>query len=57
MKNSNITDGDVFPHEVKVVLDVLRVLMLSRVGGEVHGVDIIIVDQHTPCKRVVELLK
>jgi hypothetical protein len=57
MKNSNITDGDAFPHEVKIDLDVLHALMLNGVGGEIHGADVVAVDQHPPCERVVELLK
>jgi hypothetical protein len=57
MKNSNITDGDAFPHEVNIDLDMLRALMLNGVSGEIHGVDVVAVDQHPPCERVVELLK
>jgi hypothetical protein len=47
MKNSNITDGDMLTHEVKIDLDVLCALMLVGVGGEVHGDDVVIVDQRT----------
>jgi hypothetical protein len=57
MKNSNITDSDVLAHEVKIDLNVLHGLMLDGAGGEVHGADVITVDQRTPCERVVELLK
>jgi hypothetical protein len=40
----DITDGHVFPHKVKVDLDMLHALVLNGVGGEVDGADIIIVD-------------
>jgi hypothetical protein len=48
MKNSNIIDGDALAHEVKIDLDVLCALMLDGVGGEVHGTDVVVVDQCTP---------
>ena len=45
MEYPNIADGDPVAHEVQVDLHVLRPLMLNGVGGEVHGADIIAVDE------------
>lgn len=43
--------------KVKVELDMLRALVLDRVGGEVHGVDVVAVDKSAPLQRTVELRK
>jgi hypothetical protein len=48
MKNSHISNGDTLTHKVKVDLDMLRVLMLDRVGGEIYGTNVVVVDQHAP---------
>jgi hypothetical protein len=49
MKNSHISNGDTLTHKVKVDLDMLCVLMLDRVGGEIYGTNVVVVDQHAPC--------
>jgi hypothetical protein len=45
MQDANITDGNVFPDEVEVDLDMLHVLVLNGVGGEVDGSDIVAIDE------------
>ena len=55
MENPNIADGDPVAHEVQVDLHVLRPLMLNGVGGEVHGTDVVAVDERSLGKRAVEL--
>jgi hypothetical protein len=45
VQDTNITDGNVFPDEVEVDLNMLHTLVLNGVGGEVDGADIIIVDE------------
>jgi hypothetical protein len=45
MKHTNSTNGDAFPGEVKVDVHVLGAVMLGGVGGEVNGVDIVVVDE------------
>jgi hypothetical protein len=41
----DIIDGNAFPDEVEVDLDMLHTLVLNGVGGEVDGTDVIIVDE------------
>jgi hypothetical protein len=38
VQDANITDGNAFPIEVKVDLDMLYMLVLNKVGGEVDNV-------------------
>ena len=45
MEYPNIADGDSVAHEVEVDLHVLRPLMLDGVGGEIHGADVVAVDE------------
>ena len=55
MKNPNLADGDPVPNEVEVDLNMLRPLVLNRVGGEVHGANVVAVDKLAPGERAVEL--
>ena len=55
MEYSNIADCDPVAHEVQVNLHVLRPLMLNGVGGEIHGADVVAVDERTLGEWVVEL--
>ena len=55
MEHPNIADGDSVAHEVQVDLHMLRPLMLNGVGGEVHGPDVVAVDEHALGERAVEL--
>jgi hypothetical protein len=57
VKKSNIPNGNTLVDEVKVDLDVLRVLVLNGVRGEIDCVDVVAVNESAPGKRVVELLK
>ena len=45
MENLNIADSDTVAHEVQVDLHMLRPLMLYGVGGEIHGADVVAVDE------------
>jgi hypothetical protein len=45
MQDTDITDGNVFPDEVEVDLDMLNMLVLNEIGGEVDGTDIVTVDE------------
>jgi hypothetical protein len=45
VQNADITDGNAFPDEVEVNLDMLCTLMLNGVGGEVDGADVVAVDK------------
>ena len=55
MEYPNIADGDPVAHEVQVNLHMLRPLMLNGVGGEIHGVDVVAVDERALGERAVEL--
>ena len=55
MEYLNIADGDSVAHEVQVDLHMLRLLMLDGVGGEIHGADIVAVDERALGERAVEL--
>jgi hypothetical protein len=45
VQDADITDGNTFPNEVEVNLDMLRTLLLKGVGEEVDDVDIVAVDE------------
>jgi hypothetical protein len=57
VQDANITNGHTFSHKVEVDLDMLRVLVLNRVGGEVDDANIVTVDESALRQRSVELLK
>ena len=55
MEYPNIADGDPVAHEVQVDLHMLCPLMLNGVGGEIHGADVVAVDERALGERAVEL--
>ena len=55
MEYANIADGDPVAHEVQVDLHMLRPLMLNGVGGEIHGADVVAVDEHALGEWAMEL--
>ena len=54
MEYPNIADGNPVAHEVQVNLHMLHPLMLNGVGGEIHGADVIAVDERALGERAVE---
>jgi hypothetical protein len=44
VEDTNIPDGNALTDKVEVNLNMLGVLVLDRVGGEVDGVDVVTVD-------------
>jgi hypothetical protein len=56
VQDAGITDGNVFPDEVKVDLDMLCMLVLNGVGGEVDSDDFVKVDESALRQRSMELL-
>jgi hypothetical protein len=44
VQDVDITDGNAFPNEVEVDLNIFCMLMLNGVGEEVDGADVIAVD-------------
>jgi hypothetical protein len=57
MQDMDITDGNGFPNEVEVDLDMLGVLMLNAVGGEVDGADVVTIDESALQQWGMELLE
>jgi hypothetical protein len=55
--NTNIPNNNALTDEVKIDLNMLRVLVLNRVDREVGGVDIVTVDKSTYREGIVELPK
>jgi hypothetical protein len=52
-----LTDGNLLSDEMKINLHILRALMLNGVGGEVHGADIVAVDESVARWRSLELMQ
>jgi hypothetical protein len=55
MENPNIANSHPVSNEVQVNLHMLRPLMLNRVDGEVHGADVLAVDERALGERAVKL--
>jgi hypothetical protein len=55
MENPNISDGNPVTNEMQVNLHMLRLLMLNRVGGEVHGNNVVAIDKCGLGEQVAEL--
>jgi hypothetical protein len=55
MANPNIANCHPVSNEVQVNLHMLRPLMLNRVGGEVHGADVVAVDKRALGERAAKL--
>jgi hypothetical protein len=55
MENPNIANSHPVTNEVQVNLHMLRPLMLNWVGGEVHGADVVAVDERALGGRAVKL--
>jgi hypothetical protein len=59
MEDADLTDGNLISDKKKINLHMLGALMLNGVGGEVHGVDVVTVDDGAPrqqCLKLVEQL-
>jgi hypothetical protein len=57
VQDANITDGNMFSDEVNVDLDMLRTLVLNRVGGGVDDAYVVTVDESALGQRSMELLE
>ena len=55
MQDTNFTKDDSLSDEVQVDLNMLGSLMLNRVGGEINGADIVIVDHRSTTERTAKL--
>jgi hypothetical protein len=57
MEDADLTDGDLLSDKMEINLYMLGTLMLNRVGGEVHGDDVVTVDKGAPRRRALELME
>jgi hypothetical protein len=57
VQDADITDCHAFLHKVDVDLNILHVLVLNEVDGEVDSVDIVALDKGALCQQSVKLLK
>jgi hypothetical protein len=57
MEDVDLTDGNLLSDEMKINLHMLRALMLNGVGGEVHGTDVVTVDESAARWRSLELMQ
>ena len=55
MEDPNIADSDPVASKVQVDLHMLRPLMLNGVGGEIHGADVVTVDERALGERAMKL--
>jgi hypothetical protein len=57
MEDADLTDGNLLSDEMEINLHMLRALMLNGVGGEVHGADVVTVDESATRWRSLELMQ
>jgi hypothetical protein len=55
MKDENVSDSNTLINEVEINLNMLGVLMLDEVGGEIDRADVIALDQSGQRHGVVQL--
>jgi hypothetical protein len=55
MEDTGLTESNTIPHEVKVDFNMLRPLMLYRVGCHVGGTDVVTVDDSGLPDRLMQL--
>jgi hypothetical protein len=57
MEDADLTYGNLLSDKMKINFHMLGALMLNGVGGEVHGADIITVDEGAPRWQGLELVE
>jgi hypothetical protein len=55
MKYPNVAKGDSLPNKMEINLNVLRLLMLNWVAGEINGTNVVAVDQSGTTRLVAKL--
>ena len=55
MKDPDVSNDNPLTDEVEINLNMLRALVLDEVGGELHGADVVVVDECASTERLVEL--
>jgi hypothetical protein len=57
MEYTDLTDGNSLSDKMKINIHMFGALMLNGVGGEVHGADVIAVDESATRRRTLELME
>jgi hypothetical protein len=57
MEYADLADGDSLSDKMKINLHMFGALMLNGVGGEVHGADVVTVDESVLRRRTLELME
>jgi hypothetical protein len=57
MEDADLTDGNLLSDKMKINLHMLHALMLNGVGAEVHGADVVAVDESAARWRSLELMQ
>jgi hypothetical protein len=57
VQDADITDGNMFPDEIEVDLDMLCALALNGVGEEVDDTDVVAIDESALQQQSMALLK
>jgi hypothetical protein len=57
MEDADLTDANLLSDEMKINLHMLRALMLNGVDGEVHGADVVAVDESAARWRSLKLMQ
>jgi hypothetical protein len=57
MEYADLTHGDSLSNKIKINLHMFGVLMLNGVDREVHGVDVVAVDESAPRRQTLELME
>jgi hypothetical protein len=57
MEDADLADGNLLLDKMKINFHMPGAMMLNRVGGEVHGADVVAVDNGAPRRRGLELVE
>jgi hypothetical protein len=57
MEYAGLTDGESLSNTMKINLHMFGALMLNMIGGEVHSVDVIVVNESAPRKQTLKLME
>jgi hypothetical protein len=57
MEYADLTDGNSLSDKIKINLHMFDALMLNRIGGEVHGADVVAVDESSSRRQTLELME